>query len=164
MEIVLTAFVAALAGAIVGPLFAASVEVRQHDQQIRARDNDLEEWLVTRHREFRRRWNELQQQMNAAGILHGGAPTQARSKVGTIALYEYREALRQAHADRAQVVAREGWSHALIRRARRRALPELATPERAGALVGYWSEGTRGNALTWSLADITQELGGPEHQ
>jgi hypothetical protein len=149
----------ALAVATVGPLFAAGLEVRRHDQRVRERDDDLEGWLVSRHRQFQQRLNELRQQQNAAGVLHGGAPAQARTATATIALYEYREALRQARADRARILADEAWSHRVTRWLRRRPLPELTTPERATRLLDHWAEGTDGNALTWALDDIIREIG-----
>jgi hypothetical protein len=158
MTLLLAAVFGALATGTIGPLLVASAETRRHDRQIAERDEDLEEWIVTRHRQRAQRLNELRQQRQAAGVAQGGAPAQALAAVNTIVLYEYREELRQARAFRLRVEAQERWTHSLIRRVRRRPLRDLVTPRRASRLVDFWSEGTERNALTWSLNDILSEL------
>ena len=52
MNLVLAAIFGALATAVVGPLMVASVEANRHDRQVKQRDEDLEEWIVSRHRRF----------------------------------------------------------------------------------------------------------------
>ena len=158
MSLLLAAVLGALATGTIGPLLVASAETRRHDRQIAERDEDLEEWIVTRHRQRAQRLNQLHQQHQTAGVAQGGAPAQALVAVNTILLYEYREELRHAHAFRLRVEAEERWTHGLIRRLRRRPLRELVTPNRASRLVDLWSEGTERNALTWSLDDILSEL------
>lgn len=158
MSVLLAAVFGALATATIGPMLIASAETRRHDRQIAERDEDLEEWIVTRHRQRTQRLNELRQQHQAAGVVQGGAPAQALAAVNTIALYAYREELRQARAFRLRVEAEERWTHGLVRRLRRRPLPDFSTPCRASRLVDVWSEGTERNALTWSLDDILSAL------
>jgi hypothetical protein len=158
MTLLLAAVFGALATGTIGPLLVASAETGRHDRQIAERDEDLEEWIVTRHRLRAQRLNELRQQHQAAGVAKGGASAQALAAVNTIVLYEYREELRQARAFRLRVEAEERWTHALVRRLRRRPLRDLVTPGRASRLVDFWSEGTERNALTWSRDDILSGL------
>ena len=158
MTPLLAAIFGALATATIGPLLVATAEIRRHDRQVAERDEDLEEWIVTRERRRTQRLNELAQQQRAAGVASGGAPSQALGAVNTIVLYEYREELRQARAFRLRVEAEERWTHRLVRRLRGRPLRGLVSPDRAERLVDFWSEGTERNALTWSLDDVLSEL------
>jgi hypothetical protein len=68
MTLLLAAVFGALATGTIGPLLFASAETRRHDRQIAERDEDLEEWIVTRHRLRAQRLNELRQQHHAAGV------------------------------------------------------------------------------------------------
>jgi hypothetical protein len=158
VDVVLGAIAGALAASVVGPLAVASLEIRRHDREIAERDEDLEEWIVVRHRRLLRRFKEIEEQAYAAGVAKGGAIPAGRVASQTILLYEYREELRQARNFRLRIAVEERWTHRLVRRLSRRPFPGLEVPGRAQRLVDYWSEGTERNALTWSLEDILGEL------
>lgn len=159
MNFVLVAIVGALVTGTIGPLLAARADVRRHDRQIAERDEDLEEWLVVRHRRLIQRFHEITQQAAAAGVARGGAIPAGQRAVKTELLYEYREELRQARAFVLRIDADERWMHRAARRLpARRAFPALTTPARAARVVDSWQEGTAGNALTWTLEDISAEL------
>jgi hypothetical protein len=137
---------------------AARADVRRHDRQIAERDEDLEEWIIVRHRKLKQRFSEITQQANAAGVSRGGTITAGQTAVRTELLYDYREELRQAHAFVLRIDADERWMHRAARRLpRRRAFPTLTTPTGATRLVDYWEDGTARNALTWSLENILAE-------
>jgi hypothetical protein len=110
MTLLLAAVFGALATGTIGPLLVASAETRRHDRQVAERDEDLEEWIVTRHRQRAQRLNELREQRQAAGVAPSGAPAQALAAVNAIVLYEYREELRQARAFRLRAEAEERWT------------------------------------------------------
>jgi hypothetical protein len=114
--------------------------------------------MIVRHREWLNRLKELEQRANAAGVLHGGTLPAGRAITGTLALYDYREELRQARNFVRNVAVEERWSHLVARKLARRPFPELTTPGRADRLVDYWSEGTARNALDWTLDDLLNEL------
>lgn len=158
MDIVLAAILTALAAAIIGPLMAASVEVRRHDRQIEKRDEDLEEWIIFRHRKLLQRFQEIEEDANARGVTGGSTIPSGRIVAQTLLLYDYREELRQARAFVLDIEAEERWSHRVARALRRRPVRQLATPRQAERLIDYWSEGTSRNALTRSLQDILDEL------
>jgi hypothetical protein len=158
MELVLAAFLGAIATASIGPLMIASVEVSRHDREVLQRDDDLEEWIVVRDRQLKRRWKEIDQQAATAGVSDGGSIAAGRVAVQTELLYEYREELRQARSFVLRVAVEERWTHRLVRRLRRRPFRQLTTPDRAARLLDFWSEGTARNALTWSLDNILAEL------
>lgn len=159
MNFVLVAILGALATATIGPLLAARAEVRRHDRQVAERDEDLEEWIVVRHRKLKQRLGEITQQAMAAGVQRGGTISAAQKAVKTELLYDYREELRQAQAFVLRVDADERWMHRIARRLpKSRDFPALTTPTRAARLVDFWEEGTARNALTWSLEDIVAEL------
>jgi hypothetical protein len=157
MELVLAAIVGALATAVVSPLMLASVEVSRQDRQVAERDEDLEEWIVVRHRHLKRRWQEIARQAATVGVSEGGSIPAGRVAVQTELLYDYREELRRARSFVLRITVEERWTHRLARSLRRRPFPGLTTPLRAERLVDSWSEGTGRNALTWSLEDILQE-------
>lgn len=154
----LAAVFSAIATAVIPALMVASAEVRRHDRQVAERDEGLEEWVVVRHRELKRRWNELAEQAAVAGVSQGGAIPAGRVATQTELLYQYREELRKARSFVLSIAVEERWTHLLVRRFGRRQFPELLTPNRAERLVDFWSEGTARNALTWSLNDILDEL------
>lgn len=158
MDLVLAAIFGALATAVVGQFVAASTEVSQHDWRVEERDRDLEEWIVFRHRQLKQRWHELEQQANAAGVGEGGTIPAGRAATQAILLYEYREELRKARSFVREIAVSESWAHRLVRWLKRQRFRSLTTPERAGRLIDYWSEGTARNALTWGLEDILNEL------
>ena len=158
MAIVLTAVLTALAAAVIGPLMLASVEVRRRDRQIERRDEDLEEWIILRHRKLLQRFHELEEDARAKGVDRGSSIPAGKAVVKALLLYDYREELRQAHGFVRDIEAEERWSHRLARKLRQRPLGRLTTPQRATRLIDYWSEGTARNALTWSLQDILDEL------
>jgi hypothetical protein len=159
MSLVLAAIFGALATAVLGPLMVASVEAKRHDRQVEQRDEDLEEWIVSRHRRFVQRLAEVTQQATEAGLAQGGgAIASGHAKVRTLLLYELRDELRQARAFVLTIAVEERWTHRLARWLKRQPFPELATPTRAERLIDYWSEGTARNALTWSIDDILREL------
>ncbi len=131
-------------------------------QHVRARDGDLEEWLVARERERQQRLSKLQEDNRVKGVDRSqGLRRQQLAAVNTIALYEYRAEKRRAEAFRLQLEAEEGWQHQLLRKSRRSNLPSLNTPQRAQPLIDEWLRPTDGNALTWSLDDIVAELPAP---
>jgi hypothetical protein len=158
MDLALAAILTALAAAIIGPLMLASVEVRRHDRQIEKRDEDLEEWIIFRHRRLLQRFQEIEEDANARGVAGGSTIPGGRVVAQTLLLYDYREELRQAHGFILDIEAEERWSHRIARVLRDRPVRQLTTPTRAERLVDYWSEGTARNALTWSLQDILGEL------
>jgi hypothetical protein len=159
VNFILVAILGALATATIGPLLAARAEVRRHDRQVAERDEELEEWIVVRHRKLTQRFHEINQQATAAGVQRGGAISADQQAVKAELLYEYREALRQANAFVLRIDADERWMHRIARRLpNSRHFPALTTPTRAARLVDYWEEGTARNALTWSLEDIVAEL------
>lgn len=158
MSFLLGALITALVAQIVGPLAVAWVDVRRHDEQIHQRDEDLEEWMITRHREWLNRLSELTQQANEAGVVGGGTLPAGRAITGALLLYDYRKELRRARNFVRNVAVEERWSHVLVRKLRRRPFPDLSTPARAERLVDYWSEGTARNALDWTLEDLLKEL------
>lgn len=57
VSLVLAAILGALATQIIGPLMVALTEVRTHDREVAERDEDLEEWIVVRHRKLKQRWH-----------------------------------------------------------------------------------------------------------
>jgi hypothetical protein len=71
MDIALAAVLTALAAAIIGPLMVASLEVRRRDRQIEKRDEDLEEWIIFRHRKLLQRFREIEEDANARGVSRG---------------------------------------------------------------------------------------------
>jgi hypothetical protein len=158
VDIALTALLTAVAAAVIGPLMLASVEVRRRDRQIETRDEDLEEWIIFRHRQLLQRFHEIEEDANARGVSKGSSVPAGRVVVKTLLLYDYREELRQAHGFVRDIEAEERWVHRIARILRRRPLRGLTTPERAERLVDYWSEGTARNALSWGLKDILDEL------
>jgi hypothetical protein len=143
---------------VVTQMLGAWFDVRRHDRQVAERDDELGEWLVLRERRRQQRLNELSQQYNAAGVQAGGARAQGLRATNTIALYDYREQLRQARNFRLNLEVEERWSHRVLRWARRRPLPKLDTPARAAPLLGEWLAPTDGNVLTWSLDDVVAEV------
>jgi hypothetical protein len=158
MEVVLGTVIGAIATVVVGRLAVGAVEVDRHDRQIAERDQDLEEWIIGRHRRLKQRWNEITQEANARGVLKGGSVPAGRAVVQQLVLYEYREELRQARNFVLAIEVEERWTHRVARRVKRQPFPALVTPDRAARLVDYWSEGTNRNALTWNLDDILGEL------
>ena len=158
MSFLLGALITALVAQVVGPLAVAWVEIRRHDEQICQRDEDLEEWMIVKQRDWLNRLSELEQQANEAGTLHGGTLPAGRAVTSTLVLYDYREELRQARNFVGNVAVEERWSHLVARKLARRPFPGLTTPTRAHRLVDYWSEGTARNALTWTLEDLINEL------
>jgi hypothetical protein len=161
MDIAIAAILTALAAAIIGPLMLAAVEVRRHDRQIEKRDEDLEEWIVFRHRKLLQRFQEIEEDANARGVAGGSTIPSGRIVAQTLLLYDYREELRQARGFVLDIEAEERWSNRIARAMRRRPVRQLATPHRAERLIDRWSEGTARNAVTWSLQDILDEL--PRH-
>lgn len=158
MQQLLLLIAAAVVGGLVAPLMAANAETRRHDRQVAELDEDLEEWLVIRHRQYRQRLNELRQDRAKMGADGGGAALQGRRATRVIALYDYREHRRQAEASRQRIAAEEGRPQAFVRRLTHRPFPVLYTPARARPLLEHWLQDTDGNALTWSLDDIVAEL------
>lgn len=158
MDIALTAVLTALAAAVIGPLMLAAVEVRRRDRRIERRDEDLEEWIIFRHRRLLQRFQEIEEDARAKGVDKGSSIPAGRAAVKTLLLYDYREELRQAHGFIRDIEAEERWSHRIARTLGRRPRKRLFTSQRAARLIDYWSEGTARNALTWSLQDILDEL------
>jgi hypothetical protein len=162
MELVLAAvlggLVTAVATVLIGWIVVASAEVDRRDRQIRERDEDLEEWIIVRHRELKQRWDEIESQAVLNGVERGGTIPAGRAVVQTIALYEYREELRQARNFVLRLEVEERWVHRVARRVKKQPFPGLTTPDRAVRLIDSWSEGTARNALTWRLEDILTEL------
>lgn len=158
MSVLLGSLLAALATVVIGQLAVASVEIRRRDRQIAERDDELEEWIVVKHRQLKQRWHEIGEQARSAGVAEGGAIPAGRTAAQTVVLYEYREELRDARNFVLRLAVEERWTHRLVRALTSRRFPELHTPARAERLVDFWSEGTDRNALTWSLDDILGEL------
>lgn len=155
------ALLGALVPTVLVLLRVVPADVDRHDRQIAARDEDLEEWLLVRDRELRQRLRELGQQVNAAGGRPGSSMWRAsQAAARTIALYDYRNELRKAKAFVRDLEVEERWFHRIWRSRRRQPFPALAVPERAAPVIDDWQEGTGGNALSWKLEDLVQEVRG----
>ena len=148
-----------LATVVVGLLSAVPADVDRRDRQIGERDQEMEEWIVGRHRGLKHRFHELAQQAHANGVGRGGTIPAGEVAVKTLLLYEYREELRRANSFVLGLEVAERWPHRLYRAVRRQPFPRLRTPDKSQPIVDYWLEGTAGNALTWGVADIIREEG-----
>jgi hypothetical protein len=125
--------VGVLLGAILTAILVAATEVRRHNQQVRERDGDLEEWLVARERERRQRLDRLAEDNRVKGVDRSeGLRRKQVAAVNTMALYEYRAEKRRAEAFRLQLEAEEGWQHQLLRTFGRSILPGLSVPNERG--------------------------------
>jgi hypothetical protein len=157
MEAVLGAIFGVLATVVVGLLSAVPADVDRRDREIAERDQELEEWIVWRHRGLKQRFQELAQDAVARGVGRGGTIPAGEGAVRALLLYDYREELRRANSFVLTLAVMERWPHRLYRALRRRPMPELASPAAARPIVDYWLSGTNHNALTWGLADIIRE-------
>lgn len=158
MDWILPALGGALITLVIGPLVIAWAEVRLHDEQVADRDEILEEWIVERNRDLKNNLRKLREKANADGVADGGTITAGQLAICTNLLYDYRAERRRASAFWLAVQVEERWTHRLLRRVRRRPFPDLDVPVRAAPLIELWGEGTRQNALTFSLDDILGEM------
>jgi hypothetical protein len=154
---ILGAIFGVLATVVVGLLSAVPADVDRRDRQIGERDQELEEWIVGRHRGLKQRFHELAQQANANGVGRGGTIPAGEVAVKALLLYDYREELRRASSFVLDLEVAERWPHRLYRAVWRQPLPRLRTPGKSQPIVDYWSKGTAGNALTWGVVDIIRE-------
>jgi hypothetical protein len=159
MEAILGAIFGVLATIVLGVLVRVPADVDRRDRQVADRDQQLEEWVVEHHRKLKQRFHELHEQAVAAGVDRGGTIPAGQVATRTLLLYDYRAELRSAHAFVLAIEAEERSAHRLWRRLRNHPFPELTTPVRSEPILGFWLQGTQGNALTWSIEDIIAEEG-----
>jgi hypothetical protein len=106
---VLAAVLGSLATIVLGQLMAI-VEMRRRDQQVRERDEDLEEWILDADRRLKNRWMEIEEQAAEAGVALGGTPAKGRAVAAALILNGYREQSRQARTSVARIGLEERWT------------------------------------------------------
>lgn len=138
--VVVSALVTAVFTATFLRLWDVATTVRQHDELVRNRNEDLRTWVGDDDRVMEDDIAEKQMRAAEAGLGEGGAQIQIRDKVTAIHEHYYRDQRRGAERAVRDAQLSELWMHHLYRRIRRKPFLTLNAPEEVAAITDRWRE------------------------
>ncbi len=138
MDQFVTAVVASLVTVIATRLLTVPVAVRRNDLLIRNRNDDLRTWVLDDDKALEADIQAKLQDINAAGLLHSGAPIQSRDKATRWAEHRYRDQQTTAERVLRDTAASETVSHGLYRKLARKPMPALTAPQDVSPILARW--------------------------
>jgi hypothetical protein len=131
-----------------GRVAAVGREVKANDRALRVEDDHLETWVADDTLRLRRELRNITETLNTSNLLYSGHHGQEIARAKERALQAYRDQERTARSLEAEIAAREGWLHSLVRAWC--TIPfGLTAPDRVKAILDEWA------------ASVTRHRGNP---
>jgi hypothetical protein len=118
--------------------FAASQQIRRHDEQVADLLEDNRRWFRDRNAKVEVDTRRVTTELAAQGQLHSGAMRRARHRVKRQALHEYRDEISAKRRRYRALRTAEGRWHALLRRRRRTLFPRLQLTNQEREMLAAW--------------------------
>ena len=118
--------------------FAASQQVRRHDEQVADLEEDNRRWLRDRDNRVAIETSRATSELAARGQLYSGAMHNASAFVRRQALHDYRDELTAKRRRYSELRTLEGRVHWLIRRRRSKSFLRFALSDDQRKLLASW--------------------------